>query len=285
MKTIVPIKQILDPRGLTFRRDKERMFINREEYIVEPGSKAAVEAALRLKGEDDEIIAISVGKPRGDDALREALAMGCDAAYLLCDEACEEGDVTAIARILAAAVDKLGGADLVFTGRESGDTGAGQVGPRLAELLGYSQVTDVYELAVEAGSLHATRSWGDGYAAVEAPLPAVVSVAPEAFRPRYAPGERIMNAYRQWNVQVWGAADLGLADGRSPLHAGQVLREHEQSRRLETGRHRLADVHVARYDDAVDGRVNRRVAEVQFCRRRCCLCLVELGLHASPGTR
>ncbi len=39
MKTIVPIKQILDPRGLTFRRDKERMFINRKEYIVGAGEQ------------------------------------------------------------------------------------------------------------------------------------------------------------------------------------------------------------------------------------------------------
>jgi electron transfer flavoprotein beta subunit len=210
MKTIVPIKQILDPRGLTFRRDKERMFVNREEYIVGPGSKAAVEAALRLKGEGDEVVAISVGKPRVDDALREALAMGCDSAYLLCDEAFEEGDVTAITRILASAVERLGGADLVVAGRESGDTGAGQVGPRLAQVLGYTQVTDVYALAAEAGSLQATRRWGDGYAAVKAPLPAVVTVAPEAFKPRYAPGARIMNAYRQWEVQVWSAADLGL---------------------------------------------------------------------------
>jgi electron transfer flavoprotein beta subunit len=210
MKTIVPIKQILDPRGLTFRRDKERMFVNREEYIVGPGSKAAVEAALRLKGEGDEVIAISVGKPRVDDALREALAIGCDAAYLLCDEAFEQADITVVTRILAATVEKLGGADLIVTGRESGDTGAGQVGPRLAEALGYTQVTDVYALTAEVDSLQATRRWGDGFAAVRAPLPAVVTVAPEAFKSRYAPGARIMNAYRQWEVQVWDTAELEL---------------------------------------------------------------------------
>jgi electron transfer flavoprotein beta subunit len=210
MKTVVPIKQILDPRGLTFRRDKERVFVNREEYIVGPGSKAAIEAALRLKGDDDEVVAISVGKPRVDDALREALAMGCDAAYLLCDEAFEEGDITAITLILAAAIEKLDGADLVVAGRESGDTGAGQVGPRLAEALGYTQVTDVYALTAGSGSLQATRRWGDAYAAVEAPLPAVVTVAPEAFKPRYAPGARIMKAYREWDVDVWSAADLDL---------------------------------------------------------------------------
>lgn len=210
MKIIVPVKQILDPQGITFRRDKERMFINREEYIVDPGSKAAIEAALRLKSDDDELIAISMGKPQADDALREALALGCDAAHLLSDKIFKDADITVTARILAAAVEKLGSADLIVAGRESGDTGAGQIGPRLAEALGYAQVIDVYALAVDNDTLQATRRWENGYATVEAPLPAVVTVAPEAFPPRYAHGTRIMNAYREWEVSVWDAADLEL---------------------------------------------------------------------------
>lgn len=237
MKIIVPIKQILDPSGLSFRRDKERMFINREEYIIDPGSRAAVEAALRLKGDEDEVIALSVGKAQADDALREALAMGCDAAYLLSDRAFAAADVSVTARILAAAVERLGGADLVVTGRESGDTGAGQIGPRLAGALGYTQVTDVYALAAGDRGIQATRRWGKGYAAVEAPLPAIVTVAPEAFTPRYPHGARIMSAYREWDVTVWNAADLELAEaaltpllaqrGESfppPLEVGEVFR-------------------------------------------------------------
>ncbi len=220
MRIIVPVKQILDPGGLTFRRDKERMFVNREDYIIDPGSKAAIEAALRLKGGEDRVVALGMGKPRADDALREALAMGCDAAYLLSDEAFEAADVSVTARVLAAAVEQLGGADLVITGRQSGDTGAGQIGPRLAEALGYAQITDVYALSVGGRGIEATRRWGEGYAAVEAALPAVVTVAPEAFTPRYAHGARIMSAYREWEVPVWNAADLELAEAAlTPLLA------------------------------------------------------------------
>jgi electron transfer flavoprotein beta subunit len=220
MKIIVPVKQVLDPSGLTFRRDKERMFINREEYIIGAGSKAAIEAALRLKGDQKQVIAISMGKPQAKDALREALAMGCDAAYLLSDKAFKEADISVTTRVLAAAVAELGGTDLVVTGRESADTGAGQIGPRLAEALGYAQVTDVYALAIENGSLRAMRRWGNGYAAVKALLPAVVTVAPEAFPPRYAHGARIMSAYREWDVPVWSADDLGLAEAAlTPLLA------------------------------------------------------------------
>jgi electron transfer flavoprotein alpha/beta subunit len=216
MRIVTLVKQILDPRGITVRRDKERIFVNREEYILDPGSKAAIEAALQLRGADDEITALSTGKPQAEDALREALAMGCDTAYLLSDKAFKEADITVTTRILAAAVKKLGGADLVIAGRASGDTGAGQLGPRLAEALGYAQVTDVYALTAADGKAQATRRWGNAtegggaYAAVETALPAVVTVAPEAFPPRYAHGVRIMNAYREWEMTTWDAADLDL---------------------------------------------------------------------------
>jgi len=223
MKIVVLIKQILDPRGITVRRDKERVFINREEYILDPGSKAAIEAALRLKESGDStatVIALSMGQPQADDALREALAMGCDAAYLLSDRAFQEADVTVTTRVLAAAVEKLDGADLILCGRESGDTGAGQIGPRLAEALGYAQVTDVYALTAQDGRLQATRRWGEGYATVETMLPAVITIAPAAFPPRYPHGARIMNAYREWSVPVWGASDLGLEEASlTPLLA------------------------------------------------------------------
>jgi electron transfer flavoprotein alpha/beta subunit len=212
MKIIVLIKQILDPRGISVRRDRERIFVNVEEYIIDPGGKSAIEAALRLKGEGDELIALSMGKPQADDALREALAMGCDAAYLLSDKAFKDADISATVRVLAAAIEKLGGGDVILAGRESGDTGAGQMGPRLAEALGYAQVTDAYALSAEDGTLEATRRWADGYAVVKASLPAVVTVSPEAFRPRYAHGARIISAYRESSVPVWSAADLGLGE-------------------------------------------------------------------------
>jgi electron transfer flavoprotein beta subunit len=239
MKIIALVKQILDPAGISVRRDKERVFINKEEYIVGPGSKAAIEAALRLKGagEEHEVIALGLGRPQAEDALREALAMGCDSAYLIADKALDDADTAVAVRALAAAVVKLGGADLVVAGRQSGDTGTGQVGPRLAETLGYARVADVYALAAQDGTLQATRRWGTGYAALEAPLPAVVTVAPEAFPPRFAHGARIMNAYRDWAVTTWNAADLELGEedlkpllsmrGESfppPLETGEVLR-------------------------------------------------------------
>lgn len=239
MRVIVPIKQILDPRGILVRRDKERIFVNREEYIIGPDSKAALEAALRLKdaAEGVDVVAISMGKPQVDDALREALAMGCDEAYLLSDKAFKEADISVTTAVLAAAVTKLGGADLILAGYRSGDTGAGQIGPRLAQALGYTPVTAAYSLETQRTAVTCTRRWAEGYATVEAPLPAVVTVVAEAYKPRYAPGARIFSAYRDWQVTTWNAADLGLDEAalkpllvfRSegfppPLPVGEVFR-------------------------------------------------------------
>jgi electron transfer flavoprotein beta subunit len=226
MRIAVLVKQILDPSGITVRRDKERLFVNREEYIIDPASKAALEAALQVKdASGGQVSALCMGPPRADDALREALAMGCDAAYLLCDEAFEPADASVAAHILKAALDRMGGADLVVAGQESTDTGSGQIAPRLAEALDYAQVTAACSLQVSGSKLVAVRQWSASYARVQVSLPAVVAVAPSAFRPRYAPGARIMNAYREWEVTVWDAGALGL----DPSDLKPVLIERAQS--------------------------------------------------------
>ena len=94
MRIIVPIKQILDPSGMTVNRRAERIFINREEYIINPNDKNALEEALKLKGEQGaQVVAVTMGPKRADDALREAMAMGADSAFLLTDEAFEKARI------------------------------------------------------------------------------------------------------------------------------------------------------------------------------------------------
>jgi len=211
---MVTIKQILDPAGFTVHRRLERIFVNREDYIINPNDKNALEEALRLKDTyGAEVIALSLGEPRVDDALREALAMGADQAFLLTDEAFAEVDTAAAALILGKAIQKIGGYDLILTGQRALDTGASQIGPRLAEYLGLPQVLEVQEVSyLEDRKLRAKRNWKGRIAEVEVRLPALLSIAPEANQPRLPHGARIMNAYRQWQITTWGLTDLGLSD-------------------------------------------------------------------------
>ncbi|NIO70572.1 MAG: electron transfer flavoprotein subunit beta, partial [Anaerolineae bacterium] len=106
---------------------------------------------------------------------------------------------------------KIGDYDLILAGCQAADTGAGQLGPRLAEYLGLPQITEVRELvAAGDGQVKAGCNRDQGYAEVEASLPALLTVAQDANEPRYPTGARIINAYREWEVTVWGASDLGL---------------------------------------------------------------------------
>jgi electron transfer flavoprotein beta subunit len=220
MRIIVPIKQILDPSGMTVNRRAERIFINREEYIINPNDKNALEEALKLKDEQGaEVVAVTMGPERADDALREAMAMGADSAFLLTDEAFEKADISVATTVLGTAIQKIGDYDLIIAGCQAADTGAGQLGPRLAQYLGLPQITEVRELvAASDGQVKAWRNQacpersrrGEGYAEVEASLPALLTVARDANEPRYPTGARIINAYREWEVTVWGASDLGL---------------------------------------------------------------------------
>ena len=220
MRIIVTIKQILDPAGFSVHRRLERVFINQENYIINPNDKNALETALRLKdAHGAEVIALSLGEPRVDDALREALAVGADQAFLLTDEAFAEADAAVAALVLGKAIQKIGEYDLVLTGQRALDTGASQMGPRLAEYLGLPQVLEVREVSgLDNGKLRAKRNWKEEFAEVEVGLPALLSIAPQANQPRYPHGARIMNAYREWKVTTWGLAELDLTEEElSPL--------------------------------------------------------------------
>ena len=208
MKVLVCVNQVLDPRGMTVNRKAEKVFINREEYILDPASKAALEAANDLKQGGAEVMAISVGPERVEDALREAMARGADRAIWIRSEG---GDALVVANLIAAVVHKIGAIDLIIAGHQSLDTGAGELAPRLAEALDWPQILGAAKL--DAGEQGVTAIVQQaGFVQVEAATPVVVSMLAEAYRGSYANGWRLMDAYKKWNVEAWSTAELELGE-------------------------------------------------------------------------
>ena len=208
MKILVCVKQVLDPSGITVNRKAEKMFINREEFILDPASKAALEAANDLKHAGAEVIAISVGPERVEDGLHEALARGADRAIWIRSEG---GDALVIANLIAAAARKIGGIDLIIAGHQALDTGAAELAPRLAEALDWPQILGAAKIEAGANGVTAIVQQG-GFVQVEAMTPVVVSMLGEAYRGSYANGWRLMDAYKKWNVEAWSTADLDLVE-------------------------------------------------------------------------
>jgi electron transfer flavoprotein beta subunit len=218
-KIVVTIKQVLDPTGFTVNRRRERIFVNREEYIVNPADLNALEVALRVKdeGEDVEVIALGLGPARVDDALREAMARGADRGVLISDPALADlkPDAAGAARLMAAAVERIGDVNIVVCGAVALDSGAGELPGRLAEALGWPLLVEVYAIheitdGVVRVSQRAVRC--------ETDLPALLTVPRDANQRRHIYGARVIDAYRQGEVAAWGLEDLSVTpDDLEPL--------------------------------------------------------------------
>jgi len=133
-----------------------------------------------------EVVAVTMGPPGAVEALAECLALGADRAVHLCDRAFAGADTLATAHALAQALRREP-FDLVLCGRNSVDAETGQVGPEVAELLGWPQVTGARSLQIDtvARTLRAERETDDGIATVEAPLPALVSAGEDLAAERF----------------------------------------------------------------------------------------------------
>ena len=187
MKIIVCIKQVpntteikIDPITNTLKRDGVPSIIN-------PDDKTAIEAALQLKEKcGATVTVITMGPMQAEKALREALAMGADEAFLLTDRAFAGSDTLATSTIIAAAIKKLG-ADIVFCGRQAIDGDTAQVGPQISEHLGIPQIT--YAAAIdynaEHGSLVVKRQFEDRYQTLEVKGQCLITILSTLDKPRY----------------------------------------------------------------------------------------------------
>jgi electron transfer flavoprotein beta subunit len=155
------------------------------------------------------VIALALGNAKLKDLIIEALAMGADEAYIITDPALSGGGSPNTAKILAAALRKIGHFDLIMMGEGSADNYSGQVTSRLAELMGLPQITYVRELHVEGNRVRATRDLEDALEVVEADLPVVISATSELNTPRLPPLTAILRASKK-PTKVLTATDLGV---------------------------------------------------------------------------
>jgi len=210
VRIIVLLKDVVDLTELKFDPVSRRPLVESTKRRIGDLDKRALEASIRLKDEaGGEAIALSMGDERTKTALLEALAMGADAAYIVNDKL-SGVDARATSKVLAAAVEKIGGFDLILCGEMSLDSLSSQLGPRLAELLDLPQVTYAKHLELAGEKLRAVRDLKDVDEVIEVELPAVVSVVREINEPRIPSLMNIMRARRKPTVE-WDAAALGLS--------------------------------------------------------------------------
>lgn len=235
MKVIVCVKQIPDP-ALPGELDPSTNTLKRDgKLILDESDSYGVEMALQLvdAAGGGEVALVSMAPNDEMSGMRTALAMGAAEGLLVSDPALAGSDALTTAKVLAAAVQRLGGADLVLAGTESSDGYTGTVPEQMAEALGLPSVTFAKKVTVDGSTLNVDRQTEAGYDEVTCPLPALVSVTAGVVEPRYPSFKGIMAA-KSKPVETVTAADLGI----TPVGwegSGQTVASVEQAPAREAG--------------------------------------------------
>jgi electron transfer flavoprotein beta subunit len=180
--------------------------------VINPWDEYAVEEAILLRDKHGgQVTVIAMGPEEAREALKHAVAMGCDAAIRVWDESFVGSDTLATSYILAQTITKLGDVDLVLLGRGTVDSDTSQVGPSLARWLDYAPlmyVSKVTEVDPDAKTISVERLLEQGRQLVSSSLPAVVGTVKEINEPRYPSFIGIRKAAKL-DMPVWDAAEIG----------------------------------------------------------------------------
>lgn len=263
IKIVVLAKQVPDTRNVGPDAMKADGTVNRSVLpaIFNPEDLNALEQALRIKEkyEGTTVTVLTMGPGRAAEIIREGLYRGADDGVLLTDRAFAGSDTLATSYALALAVAKLS-PDLVIGGRQAIDGDTAQVGPQVAEKLGWPQVTYAEEMHFESDRLIIRRRLERGVETVSAPLPLVVTVngtAPscryrharllmkykyartdtelQAESSDYIAGSRPFIQITEWDVEAIGANTEQLGISGSPTKVKEidnVILQSKESRHL-----------------------------------------------------
>ncbi len=157
-----------------------------------------------------EVFVITMGPPVFTASLEEALAMGCDHAWLLTDRILGGSDTVPTAYALAEVIQKIGDYDLVFCGEETTDASTGHVGPGIAGHLDCAQISYCRELEYLGDHVRGQRAVEDGFETWECPTPCVVTVNFLSNKPRPQSLTGKIRVKRGGLTTTWACADVGI---------------------------------------------------------------------------
>lgn len=214
MNIVVTLKQTFDTEAKIVLKDGQ-IDATGVNLVMNPYDEFAVEEALVLKEKfGGEVTIVSTGAEKAQEAIRTALAMGCDQAVLVCDPTIESPDEWMVAEILAKAVSQIP-YDIIIGGRIAVDDGSSQVAIRLADALNIPSVSSILALTAEETKATVTREIDGGTEVIETSLPALFTAQKGLNIPRYPTMMGIMKAKKK-EIKVLTLADLGISAADLP---------------------------------------------------------------------
>ena len=208
MKIVVCVKQVPDTKGGVKFNPDGTLDRGAMLTIMNPDDKAGLEAALRLKDQyGAEVTVLTMGLPKAEDVLREAIAMGADNGILVTDRVLGGADTWATSTTIAGAIRNIKDYDIIITGRQAIDGDTAQVGPQIAEHLNIPVISYAQDIKVDGDSVIVERQYEDRHHVIKAQMPVLITALSELNDPRYMTPGGIFDAVDA-EITTWGRADL-----------------------------------------------------------------------------
>ena len=232
MKIIACIKQVPDSEAKV-KAEGGKVSWGDAPLVINPFDEYAVEGALQQReaNSGSTVTALCIGPESAREALKHALAMGADEAILISDPALNELDTVGAARVLAAAIQKIG-ADMVVFGRQTLDNGSGITPAQTARVLGWPMLGLAGQTKVQDGSVTVDRVIEEGRQTVSAKLPAVLSVVQSIGEPRYPSFMGIRKASKA-NIPAWTLSELGTSAPEPLVRRTELMNPPVQETSIE----------------------------------------------------
>ncbi|MFN8015506.1 MAG: electron transfer flavoprotein subunit beta/FixA family protein [Acidimicrobiia bacterium] len=219
----VLVKQIPDPSQVG-SLDENFRFVREGKIVIDDADLYGVEVALQLKEKlsDAQVIAVSMAPDEQSSGLRTALQMGADKAVVISDPDLANAHSLATAKVLNAAIEKIGECQLIISGTESSDGYAGTLPAQIAALRNISALTFATSVDLDGTTITTKRQSNDSLDTLKAQLPCVVSVTAGVVEPRYPNFKDIMAA-KSKPVDTYTLADLELSKDDLEVDSQQVV--------------------------------------------------------------
>lgn len=227
---ITLIKQVPLPTEMRMG-DDGLMDRTKAKSIINIDCQFGLEAGLQLKKQnpDARLIVCSMGPQSFEVALRTAISMGYDEAYLLSDRKLGGSDTYATGLAISTMLKHLGFTKdskepfIVLAGRQTSDGDTAHVPSQVAESLGIPQATFVESVKSDGeGNVIAKRIIEGGYQMMKLPMPCAISLTPTGIPPRKPSLTGAIKA-RNAQITVFGIADIGLGTEKIGLTGSPTI--------------------------------------------------------------
>ena len=188
LNIVICIKQVPETTEVEFDKETGRLKRDGVAAVINPFDEYAIETGLRLKEKHGgRVKVISMGPPAAEQALRDAIAMGCDEGFLVTDRVFGGADTWATSLTLAKSIQTTGPHDIIICGLKTTDGDTGQTGPEMAEHMGEPCISYVSAIIdVKDRKVTLKRNLDDGVETLEAPMPLIITVGKDVGQPRLA---------------------------------------------------------------------------------------------------